>query len=278
MAVARRRECEREAMEVLARVLGSVQASLDEKKAELATKTAEKLQAAAVETARLMARLSALEAGSGPAAGRELAGAEGAAGGDATALEAPGGGSAAGGDLSGGDVAVAARATPGVEVSREAELRERRFQATLGRAAGPLSQVRLGGRKVRKETAAQFAERQLVSLSALVNETGATEADIAALRAELLGTPTRWAADEGADADADADRDWTGKVGGAPARAQTGGGSGAERPGRAGGAPRVGGSSCSACRELEGHGGGRARWWGCATPELSCVCCRTCRV
>ena len=51
------------------RVLGSVQASLDEKKAELATKTAE-LQAAAVETARLMARLSALEAGSGPAASR----------------------------------------------------------------------------------------------------------------------------------------------------------------------------------------------------------------
>ena len=70
--MARRRcECEREAMEVLARVLGSVQASLDEKKAELATKSAE-LQAAAVETARLMARLSALEAGSGPAAGREL--------------------------------------------------------------------------------------------------------------------------------------------------------------------------------------------------------------
>ena len=93
LAVARRRcECEREAMDdgLLARVLGSVQASLEEKKAELATKNAE-LQAAAVETARLMARLSALEAGSGPAAGRELAGAEGAAGGDATALEAPGG-------------------------------------------------------------------------------------------------------------------------------------------------------------------------------------------
>ena len=65
MAVARRRcECEREAMDdgLLARVLGSVQASLDEKKAELATKNAE-LQAAAVEKARLMARLSALEAG-----------------------------------------------------------------------------------------------------------------------------------------------------------------------------------------------------------------------
>ena len=70
LAVARRRcECEREAMEVLARVLGSVQASLDEKKAELDEKKAEsatkdaELQAAAVETARLMARLSALEAG-----------------------------------------------------------------------------------------------------------------------------------------------------------------------------------------------------------------------
>ena len=72
LAVARRRcECEREAMDdgLLARVLGSVQASLDEKKAELDEKKAEsatkdaELQAAAVETARLMARLSALEAG-----------------------------------------------------------------------------------------------------------------------------------------------------------------------------------------------------------------------
>ena len=91
--------------------------------------------------------------------------------------------------------------------------RERAFQETLGRATGPLSQERLGGRKALSvETGTQFAERQLRSLSALANEAGPTPEDVTALQTELVGTEVRWVFDDG--------REIAGQVGGAHAGSQ----------------------------------------------------------
>ena len=100
-----------------------------------------------------------------------------------------------------------------VPATAAAVARERAFQETLGRATGPLSQERLGGRKALSvETGAQFAERQLRSLSALANEAGPTPEDVTALQTELVGTEVRWVFDDG--------REIAGQVGGVHAGSQ----------------------------------------------------------